>query len=144
MAYNNHFFFEGITFSMDMQMPEKLHNAIIKDFGSVEILREEMLTMADAMFGPGFIWLVRTKKTKMMDQDPTFKLLATYGAGSPLSGAHNRRQPVDMNTQNVADALKFGGAEGLSKAHAMLPQHMTPQNVDNFVLVLGMVRRSPS
>lgn len=74
--------------------------------------------MAYSMFGPGFVWLVRTEQkgdTSQIFQQRKFRLMCTYLAGSPLAGAHNRAQPVDMNTQNVAAAQAAGGLQGLSE-----------------------------
>jgi Fe-Mn family superoxide dismutase len=45
------------------------------------------------MFGPGFVWLVRTKG------EQEYALLTTYIAGSPYPGAHWRRQNRDLNTE---------------------------------------------
>lgn len=61
----------------------------------MESLKAEFLATANAMFGPGFVWLVKTKSTGEL------KILATYIAGSPLAAAHYRRQPVDMATQTT-------------------------------------------
>jgi Fe-Mn family superoxide dismutase len=126
MAFNNDFYFSGISLQPNQQMPLALQSALERDFGSIDSLKEEMLAMADAMFGPGFVWPVRVNTTYGIG-DRKFMLLPTYLAGSPLAGAHNRRQPIDMNTQNVANAQAHGGVEGLSKAQ-FSEQHMTPQN----------------
>lgn len=123
MAFNNHFFFSGIASAPGQTMDPKLREALVKDFGSIDNLKAEMLAMADAMFGPGFVWLVRVDANAKRE----FRLLPTYIAGSPFAGAHNRRQPVDMNTQNVAHAQAAGGIEGLSRGQ-FLEQHKTPQN----------------
>jgi superoxide dismutase, Fe-Mn family len=99
-------------------MPPELEARIADDFGSVEVLKNEMLAMAYSMFGPGFVWLVRTDlvgSTQSRFQKRSFRLLSTYMGGSPLAGAHNRQQPVDMNTQNVAAAQAAGGLRGLSE-----------------------------
>lgn len=77
-----------------------------------------MLAMAHAMFGPGFVWLVRTDQkgdTAQQFGSRKFRLLCTYLAGSPLAGAHNRAQPIDMNTQNVEATKAAGGFRGLSQ-----------------------------
>lgn len=50
------------------------------------------------MFGPGFVWLVKHHDREAGDE--ALKILVTYSAGSPLSGAHWRQQSIDMNTQN--------------------------------------------
>jgi Fe-Mn family superoxide dismutase len=139
MAWNNHFFFEGISPSpttspstSESQIPHILQDALKADFGSIESFRAEMLAMADAMFGPGFVWLVRVSVTPGIFNKRKFMLLPTYLAGSPLPGAHNRRQPVDMNTQNVANAQAHGGVEGLSRAQ-YTAQHMEPQNTVGYM-----------
>ena len=66
-----------------------------EDFSSVESLRTEFISTANAMFGPGFVWLVSTERCEL-------RVLATYIAGSPYAGAHFRMQPVDMATQNAS------------------------------------------
>jgi Fe-Mn family superoxide dismutase len=112
MAFNNHFFFRGINTNPDVQSQpsRELTGAINRDFSSVETLRDTFLATADAMFGPGFVWLVQAQDS--------FRILPTYLAGSPLSGAHYRRQSHDLNTHN-ADSYQamnkvgtFGSAAG--------------------------------
>lgn len=94
MAFNNHFFFKGINTQPEPSRPSpEFQGNLIQTFSSMETLREEFLTTAEAMFGPGFVWLVQTNSTRK------YRILPTYLAGSPLSGAHYRRQPVDQNTQ---------------------------------------------
>jgi Fe-Mn family superoxide dismutase len=114
MAFNNHFFFNGINSNPDVvsQPSVDLTNQIRNDFSSLETLRETFLATAEAMFGPGFVWLVQTNDTTLGN----LRILPTYLAGSPLSGAHHRRQSHDLNTHN-ADSYQelnavgaFGGA----------------------------------
>jgi Fe-Mn family superoxide dismutase len=99
MAFNNHFFFRGINTNSDVQSipPSDLAVQIKKDFSSIETLRESFITTADAMFGPGFVWLVQTNDPQV----GSLRILPTYLAGSPLSGAHYRRQSEDLNTHNA-------------------------------------------
>lgn len=52
-----------------------------------------MVITATAMFGPGFVWLVRDSSRK-------YSILTTYLAGSPWPAAHYRKQPIDMNTED--------------------------------------------
>ncbi|TAQ83436.1 hypothetical protein B7494_g8243 [Chlorociboria aeruginascens] len=82
-------------------MPRPLEEDLLRSFSSIETLRREMIITANAMFGPGFVWLVRSR-------DHKYSILSTYIAGSPYPGAHYRRQPVDMNTEakNVTDVLR--------------------------------------
>ncbi|KAK1830058.1 Manganese/iron superoxide dismutase [Podospora conica] len=94
-AHNNHFFFKHIA-TEPVAMPRLLVEKLEGSFGSIETLRREMVNTAAAMFGPGFVWLVRT--TNPVGGGPAFKVLATYLAGSPYPGAHWRRQANDLNT----------------------------------------------
>jgi Fe-Mn family superoxide dismutase len=99
MAHNNHFFFSTLT-PKPQPMPEKLQADLERSFGSIETLRREFVVTASSMFGPGFVWLVKSRDRK-------YSLLCTYLAGSPYPGAHYRRQPVDMNTEDksVSEAI---------------------------------------
>ncbi|KAF1845961.1 Fe superoxide dismutase-like protein [Cucurbitaria berberidis CBS 394.84] len=99
MAFNNHFFFRGINTSPDVQSrpSSDLEMQIKQDFSSKDTLRETFLATAEAMFGPGFVWLVQTDDTHVGG----LRILPTYLAGSPLSGAHYRRQAHDLNTHNT-------------------------------------------
>jgi len=63
-------------------------------FSSYDTLRTELIETADAMFGPGFVWIVKDQETGKM------KLLCTYLAGSPFPLAHLRSQQKDMATFN--------------------------------------------
>ncbi|KAF3482915.1 Fe superoxide dismutase [Arthroderma uncinatum] len=94
MAHNNHFYFNCLS-PTAVPVPQKLEEAIVESCSSVESLKEEFVATANAMFGPGFVWLVKMKDTAQL------KILATYIAGSPYPQAHFRRQPVDMATQTT-------------------------------------------
>ncbi|KAJ3473544.1 hypothetical protein NLG97_g10251 [Lecanicillium saksenae] len=90
MAHNNHFFFQGIA-PARVEMPEKLRAELEASFSSIETLRREFVLTASAMFGPGFVWLVKTGPA-------AYRVMSTYLAGSPYPGAHWRAQATDMNT----------------------------------------------
>lgn len=77
-------------------MPLSLQKNLESSFSSIETLRREFIATGNAMFGPGFVWLVKTKV------DQKYALLTTYIAGSPYPGAHWRRQTRDMNTETDA------------------------------------------
>lgn len=94
MAHNNHLFFNGIS-PTSVPVPEGLLDRINLDFSSLDSLRAEFLATANAMFGPGFVWLVKQTSTSSL------RILATYIAGSPYPGAHYRAQPIDMATTNT-------------------------------------------
>jgi Fe-Mn family superoxide dismutase len=105
MAHNNHFFFNCLT-PNPTPMPDQLKRGLEASFSSIETLQREFVVTASSMFGPGFVWLVKTK-------DGKFSLLTTFLAGSPYPGAHYRRQTVDMNTEdnsnvggNVSEAIR--------------------------------------
>jgi Fe-Mn family superoxide dismutase len=91
-------------------MPESLSKEIHESCSSVESLRAEFLATANAMFGPGFVWLVKSR-------DGNLRILSTYIAGSPYPAAHFRRQPVDMATETTGIA---GGenADAISRLRA--------------------------
>ncbi|KAF1971394.1 Fe superoxide dismutase-like protein [Bimuria novae-zelandiae CBS 107.79] len=111
MAFNNHFFFRGINTNPNVQSTPSaaLQPLINRNFSSLDSLRETFLLTADAMFGPGFVWLVQTDDASAAAG--SLRILSTYIAGSPLSGAHYRRQAVDMNTENTDS---YAGAFGAS------------------------------
>lgn len=100
MAHNNHFFFDALT-PEPKPIGDVLRKELEASFSSMETLRREFVTTASAMFGPGFVWLVRAGPGD-------YRLLPTYLAGSPYPGAHWRTQSSDMNTL---------GADGSARAH---------------------------
>ncbi|RDW68524.1 hypothetical protein BP5796_09181 [Coleophoma crateriformis] len=132
MAHNNAFFFNGLS-PVQTDIPSELKACLERDFSSIETLRTEMITIASVMFGPGFLWLCKTREGK-------FTLLTTYLAGSPYPGAHFRRQAVDMNTQNdgtVAGQLRSDilNSEPVNTAgafgnHATKKPKMAPGGID--------------
>ncbi|KAI8310323.1 37S ribosomal protein S26 [Colletotrichum sp. SAR11_59] len=124
MAHNTHFFFKHLT-PDPKPMPQPLADSLLRSFSSIETLRREMILTASAMFGPGFVWLVKNSQDE-------FKVLTTYLAGSPYPGAHWRGQTVDMNTvgntgtarpyfDNVVKAQTSGSKPpGALEAHPVL------------------------
>jgi Fe-Mn family superoxide dismutase len=138
MAHNNHFFFSTLSPNPG-PMPEALKTELVKSFGSIDTLRREFVVTASSMFGPGFVWLVKTK-------DKNYSLLSTYLAGSPYPGAHYRRQAVDMNTEDksVSEALarKLGGpATNTVGAHGQYSrnQSIAPGGIEiNPILCINM------
>ena len=105
MAFNNHFYFDGLSLTGEpVPMDKVLEGYLSESFSSVETLKSEFLQTAYSMFGPGFVWLVRTKAAHQTNSSKSFRILTTYLAGSPLAGAHNRLQPKDLNTENIVTA----------------------------------------
>lgn len=104
-------------------MPSRFEGILSRCFSSVDTLRQTFLDMAEAMFGPGFVWLVALRnpnpfhpnvdssitgefkdissRSNNHGQGFDFRILPTYIAGSPYPGAHARQQNRDMNTQNL-------------------------------------------
>ncbi|KAI9823735.1 MAG: hypothetical protein M1832_002292 [Thelocarpon impressellum] len=105
MAHNNHFFFNCLS-PATTAMPTQLANQLTADFSSLATLRAEMLATANALFGPGFVWLVHTTSPI-----PQYRLLTTYLAGSPYAGAHHRRQPADLSAHTAASLGGLSGAD---------------------------------
>ncbi|KAK2741247.1 hypothetical protein FQN57_005709 [Myotisia sp. PD_48] len=102
MAHNNHFFFDYLS-PKTIKMPENIEQVITESCSSVESLKAEFLATANAMFGPGFVWLVKQIDTAEL------KIVATYIAGSPYPQAHFRRQSTDMATSTTG----IRGGEGI-------------------------------
>lgn len=92
MAHHTHFFWEFLA-DKQTEPARKFRSDIEEHFDSLEHLRNEMLETADAMFGNGFVWLMRD-----MSHTKALRVLATYNAGSPFPEAHARRQSTDMAT----------------------------------------------
>lgn len=108
MAWSNHQFFSTLS-PAPPKMSPNLTSHIKDSFSSVDSLRETFIATANAMFGPGFVWLVRHKNRDgryLMENQ--LSILTTYIAGSPLPGAHYRKQEQDSNTMMGAGA--FGPA----------------------------------
>jgi len=113
MAFNNHHFFS--TLHPDpAPMSTTLSSYINNSFSSGESLRKQFLATANAMFGPGFVWLIRRKNARAANpaNDPELSILCTYLAGSPLPAAHYRKQDADLNTMNSFEALTRAGSMG--------------------------------
>ncbi|KAL8370818.1 hypothetical protein RB595_000928 [Gaeumannomyces hyphopodioides] len=100
MAHNNEFFFNGLCHK-GPPIPQELKQHLVEAFGSIETLRYEFLLTAFAMFGPGYVWLVRTRHPSTVTE--RFRLMVTYLAGTPYPEAHYRQQRTDMNTGGNVD-----------------------------------------
>lgn len=132
MAYNNHFFFKSLVrppspphsrrnpqlhllthHPYPLQtpdpapIPDHLASKLGDSFSSPDSLRLEFLATANAMFGPGFVWLVSTGVSNQL------RVLTTYLAGSPENNAHGRRQGRDQNTSSGLPARVATAEPGL-------------------------------
>lgn len=116
MAHNTHFFFQGIA-PAPTAVPDVLRRELEASFSSMATLRREFVLTASAMFGPGFVWLVKAGPGD-------YRLLPTYLAGSPYPGAHWRAQADDMNALGAdASARPFfrNTAAALRRRNSDLP-----------------------
>jgi Fe-Mn family superoxide dismutase len=98
MAVNNHWFFRSIS-PVKMEPSPKFLADIKTNFDSLDNLRLDFLETADAMFGNGFVWLMKEHSSGNL------RILCTYNAGSPYPNAHHRRQSREMATQDIASRL---------------------------------------
>lgn len=71
----------------------------------MESLKLEFLATGEAMFGPGFVWLVLQQQEPRTYGAGKFRIYTTYNAGTPYSEAHFRRQQHDMNNQATGLSL---------------------------------------
>lgn len=139
MAHNNHFFFEGLSKTGGQQASEHMSKALQEQletsFGSLETLQREFIYTADAMFGPGYVWLVRQADSSGGGQARPFRLLTTYLAGSPYPGAHWRSQGHDMNTQggvkDSSGAVVKGYLDRQALGSGRLPLHASGVGADD-------------
>lgn len=97
MAHFNHLWWESLS-TVKKPIPESLRKDIDETFQGVENLRTEMLEHADAMFGNGFVWLMKENSRGSTNIHTPLRILCTYNAGSPYAGAYRMRQNMDMAT----------------------------------------------
>lgn len=88
--YNHELFWTILTPKKNTQISPELNAAIVKDFGSVEALKEGMNKAASERFGSGWAWLVVTPEKKLVicstpNQDnPLMDIAETKG--TPILG----------------------------------------------------------
>ena len=97
MAVHTHFFWESLRHKQKEHITKPGLNtkrSIESDFESLDHMRAEFLSVADSLFGNGFVWLMKPRTQGGMT------ILATYNAGSPYSEAAPRRDNRDMAAYN--------------------------------------------
>lgn len=82
-AWNHTFFFVSLT-PLQEDMPKNLSEKITKDFGSVEIFKEELTKSAMGLFGSGWTWVV-------IDENKKLKIVNKSNAGNPIT---DNQKPV--------------------------------------------------
>jgi superoxide dismutase, Fe-Mn family len=85
--YNHTLFWENMTPDQG-EVPEKLENAIEKDFGSFDAFKEQFSTTAKTIFGSGWAWLAIDENGKLFvtstpNQDNPL-MDVSYVQGTPL------------------------------------------------------------
>jgi superoxide dismutase, Fe-Mn family len=117
MAVNNHWFFKSISPTLKNPSPTFLKD-IESNFDNLENLRQDFLETANAMFGNGFVWLMKEHGSGNL------RILCTYNAGSPYPGAHHRRQAREMATQDLSNRMtqtsNYAGSFGNSSRYKEL------------------------
>lgn len=76
-VWNHEFFFEQLSPNPALRPTGALLEAITRQFGSVEAVREAMSEAAVALFGSGWVWLV-------VDDEGELSILSTRNAGLPM------------------------------------------------------------
>lgn len=76
-VWNHEFFFEQLSPNPALRPTGALLEAITRQFGSVEAVREAMNEAAVALFGSGWVWLV-------VDDEGELSILSTRNAGLPM------------------------------------------------------------
>ncbi|KAK5952573.1 hypothetical protein OHC33_006165 [Knufia fluminis] len=98
MACFNHLWWEGIS-DVKKSVPENLRKDIEESFHSMDSLRNEMLESADAMFGNGFVWLMKESVGQAgVGMHSNLRILCTYNAGSPYAEAWKMKQDKESST----------------------------------------------
>lgn len=126
-AWNHTMFWKWMTPSMDERVcPEKLKQAIERDFGGVEKLKEEFNTAAAAVFGSGWAWIIQTadgklKVTKTANQEnPLMNIASVADKGNPILGIdvwehayylkHQNKRPDYINDFWAVINWQFAGS----------------------------------
>ncbi|KAF2720280.1 manganese and iron superoxide dismutase [Polychaeton citri CBS 116435] len=108
MAFNNHYFYDSLsTAPKTLEEYGDLKLSLEASFGSIDTLRMTMLDTANAMFGPGFVWLVWCPKLGDHMRRGAWRIVTTYLAGTPYPEAGYRQQGIDMNNQDASSAAAY-------------------------------------
>ena len=80
--------------------PETLKYQIDLAFSSMDSLRDTFIATGNAMFGPGYVWLVAVPNLSG-GTSRKLAILNTYNAGTPFPTAHYRLQNKDLATTDM-------------------------------------------
>ncbi|KIV94234.1 hypothetical protein PV10_02021 [Exophiala mesophila] len=140
MALHTQFFFESLSHIPTSMQPREpgilMQNNLKEDNISLEQLRTEFLETAEAMFGNGFVWLMKPKSLGGLT------ILATYNAGSPWSRGSPRRDNRDMAnhdfrqiTRDIQEGNQNAGAYGNHSHNRALHYEGTLQDAEPILCV---------
>lgn len=76
-AWNHEFYFDQLSPQPQSQPTGAFAEAIVRDFGSVDELKNKMNQAAAGLFGSGWVWLARDKAGKLV-------IVSESNAGNPL------------------------------------------------------------
>lgn len=152
MAHFNHFFFESLRAepaetnleNKEESAAEQLRGSpllaeIETSFdGSIDNLRDAMLDHANAIFGNGFVWLVRSNPKNIAASE--LKVLCTYNAGSPYSEAYKMRQGTDRTAGRSPQFMAGSGKIADAAVNGLNATPLLCINVwqQNYVLDYGL------
>jgi Fe-Mn family superoxide dismutase len=63
--FNHIEFWNSLKKNSDSKIPEAVNTAIVKDFGSFDAFKEQMLKMGAGIFGSGWLWLAKDNNDKL-------------------------------------------------------------------------------
>lgn len=87
-ALNHRIYFDGLT-PTPKAIPAKLHERIVRDFGSVENFNKQFADTAVGLFGSGWVWLTEDSKGKL-------SVVSTKDADNPLRRHLNPLMCIDV------------------------------------------------
>lgn len=98
-VFNHNFFFAGLAKDSDKTAPAE----IVESFGSLENFFAEFKSVALAVFGSGWVWLVR-------DEDSKLKITYTANANTPI--ATNQKPVLALDVWEHAYYLDYQNDRG--------------------------------
>lgn len=88
-AWNHIFFFNQLSPTPQMEPTGKLQAALVRDFGSTEVFKEQFTQAAIKLFGSGWVWLVA-------DDEDRLSILSMSNAGNPATEGLRPVMTVDV------------------------------------------------
>ncbi len=113
-AWIHEFFFEQLSSTPKSQPQGALHEALVRDFGSVEKFITEFKGAASTLFGSGWVWLVADDRSNL-------SIATTQNAINPLS-------EMGLRPIMVLDVWEH--------AYYLDYQNRRPDFIDNFEKIL--------